>query len=364
MTSLSDALSGDQGSQIHAALAAGVDVLSGDQEVLFVPYVRQILPLDGSVFFLNAALLSPEQLAQHQLPSADPIAVRGSLHYASVGSQAEDETIIIRSVDFTSETLIDALAEVAPTVLYIASWFTPWGGFKFTFSRRNSYYKQANLHHLIGDAVYPVFETQLIESLSDFDQRQVVSNSLPIWLAMFDAIPFVSLITVDTPRFPSFLVADDLVPPYASIHIGEADTRSLQTIPWRGPTSTHQQLCADRVQITTYGLRNDEAMDFFDYILDYSENTGLIGIMSMTPPRDGKRSQLELTALAQQKVIEFEVSYQQSSSRNVARQLIKQAVSPALFISENPLEPFAPPIVPPVPVGPPLVPRHRLVPSL
>lgn len=335
MTTLLESLSGDQASPVHDALAAGVDMLSGTQQVSFVPYVRTILPLDGYVFWLSSAIASPQQLAKSGIPSADPVLVIGSLHYASQGSQQEDETIVVRSVDFTSESEIDAFAEVAPDVMYVGTWATKFGSFKFTFSRRNSYYRQADLHHYIGDAIYPVFEAQLIDNLASFDQRQVVSNSLPIWLSMFsENTPFVSFMSISIPLYPSLLVADDLVPPYASVHIGPDDTRPLQSIPWRGPTSSHFQLCADRVRLTLYGLGNDDAMTFLDYILDYSENTGLIGLMNMPIARDGKRAQIELTALAKQKIIEFEVSYQQQSAREIARQLIELAVTPSMYPSE------------------------------
>jgi hypothetical protein len=64
MATLAEALETPNPSQIHDALAAGVDVLSGQQTVSFVPYVRTVLPIDGYVFWLNAALLSADQLSQ------------------------------------------------------------------------------------------------------------------------------------------------------------------------------------------------------------------------------------------------------------------------------------------------------------
>src|SRR5271166_3370646 len=204
---------------IHDALVAGVDTLSQDQTVSFTPYVRTVLPLDGYVFWLNANLLSAAQLAQHGLSSADPVVVAGSLHYASVGTQLEDETIVVRSVDFTAETQITAFAEIAPDVLYVGFWDTPLGGFNFTFSRRNSFYIQASIYHYVGDAIYPAFEAQLIDDLSAFDQSQVVSNSLPIWLSMFTNIPYPLDVTVSLPIYPAFLVPDNLVPAYVAVEV-------------------------------------------------------------------------------------------------------------------------------------------------
>src|SRR6266550_1120324 len=204
---------------IHDALVAGVDTLGQNETVSFVPYIRTILPLDGFAFWLNANLLSAEKLAQHGLSSADPVVVDGSLHYASVGSQVADETLVVRSVDFTAETQITAFAEIAPDVLYVGEWTTPLGKFNFTFGQRSSFYYQANLYHYVGDAIYPAFEAQLIDDLSTFDQSQVVSNSLPIWLAMFVHIPFVSLVTISVPVYPAFLVPTNLLPAYVAVEI-------------------------------------------------------------------------------------------------------------------------------------------------
>ena len=48
---------------VHDALVAGVDVLAGPQEITFTPYVRIVLPIDGFVFYVNAALATPAVLA-------------------------------------------------------------------------------------------------------------------------------------------------------------------------------------------------------------------------------------------------------------------------------------------------------------
>lgn len=351
MTSVADAFAADAASPIHDALAAGVDVLSGDQEICFTPYVRVVLPVDGYVFWLNAALATPHQLANAGLQSPSPISVRGSLHYASQGSMDYDENIVIRRVDLTAESAIDAFAEVAPNVLYLGTWATPWGSFRFSFSSRASYYRQADLHHYVGDAVYPAFEAQLIDSPADFDQRQVVSNSLPIWLAMMASPPYPSLITFSLDLYPAFLVPDNLVPAYGVIDIQTNGTRALQAVPSRSLTGSSSQLAADRVLLTLYGLRNEDVWDLRDYIFDYCRITDLFGLMSAPIIRDAKRTQLELTALAMKKEIEIEVSYYQGRVRNLARQLIESVAPPLVTPSDQP--PFvplpSPVIVPPLP---------------
>ena len=337
---------------IEAALELGVDVLSGGQTVNFTPYIKTILPIDGYVFWLNANLLSPQLLATHGLSSADDVVVNGSLHYASVGNQAEDETIVVRRVTFTAEEEIQAFAAIAPEVLYVATWQVgDYGSFRFTFSSRGSFYFQAGQYHYVGDAIYPAFAAQMIDNLADFDTRQVVSSSMPIWLSMLSAVPYVSLVTISLPVYPAFLVPDNLVPAYAAISIPTEGTRALQALPARGPTSSRSQLCADRVRVTLYGLRNDDACDYLDYVIDYCTNTSNLGLMNTPCIQDGRRVQTELTALAQQKFIDFEVSYNQARSRDIARQTIQSIVPTfASFVPypNGPVPPYVSPIVPPV----------------
>lgn len=317
---------------LHDALASGTATLSGNEEVLFVPYVRRVLPIDGWVFWVNATLLTPTQLSTTGLHSPGPIAVQGSLHYASVGSQADDENIIVRKVDFTSMTALPALAEIAPDVLYVATWKsataadgTPLGPFRFTFSNRNAFYEEAGISHYVGDAVYPVFDQMLIESWQDFDTRQVVSNSLPIWLAMSTDVPFPALTPVSIQMFPAFLVADNQPAPYGAVEIPPGSLRALQPTPYLASDGSHWQLVQERVRFSLYGLRNDEALALQDYIIQYSVLTDLFGLADMPTVRDEHRAQVELAVLAQRKVIEFTCNYYQTSARRLARQLIESA---------------------------------------
>lgn len=333
-------------SPIHDALEAGVEVLSGQQTVPFTPYVRTILPLDGFTFWLNANLLSAVQLGQHGLASADPVVITGSLHYASQAVQKADETIVVRRVDFTAEEGLAFLAAAAPTVLYVGRWQTELGPFAFAFSRRSSFYQEAGQWHLIGDAVYPAFEAQLIDGIDNFSQRQVVSNSLPIWLSLPTLVPFPS--PLPAPRFPiypAFLVSDNLVPPYAAVNIPEDGTRALQPTPLYDANYNRWQLAADRVRVTLYGLRNDEATGFFDYVEWIFEVGTAMGLMNAPVIRDGQRTQPELTALAMQKLIDYEVSYYQFTAREIARQLITSVV-PAYAFSSDPFPNRSIPVVP------------------
>jgi hypothetical protein len=343
VSTLAESLGSGGTRPIHDALAQSVDVLSSSQTVEFVPYVRQILPVDGYLFWVNASLLTPQQLAQAGLQSPLPVIVSGSLHYGSRGVQVDDETIVVRRVDFAAPAPIAAFAEVAPSVLYVASWTTAMGPFKFTFGARGTFYEQAGLSHYEGDAIYPAFEAQLIDDISTFDQRQVVSNSLPLWLAMARTIPVFQLVQPGLTLYPAFLVPDNLLPAYGVVDI--QSTRALQAIAYRDRLNSRWQLVADRVRLTTYGLRNDDVMNLLDYSIDYCTNIGTFGLMSTPIVRDERRTQVELAAVAQKKTIEYEVSYHQHSARVLARQVI-QGISVSVYPQDYAVS-YPPPTQPP-----------------
>lgn len=342
MATLSDALH-PPAMPLHDALAAGLDILSQNQTVTFRPYVRAVMPLDSYVFWINCQLLTPQQLAQHGLANANPVIIQGSLHYATQGSMVEDETIVVRSVDFTAESPIAAFGTLTRDVMYVAEWTTALGTFHFTFSRRNAFYVQAGIHHYVGDAVYPAFVAMLIDDVSQFDQRQIVSNSLPLWLTAFQSVPFPSLVTTPLAVYPAFLVPENLTPAYGVIDI--RTDRTLQASPNRDSSSSHFQLCVDHVRLVMYGLYNDDVMNLMDYIIDYSVNTGQFGFMSSGPIRDEPRTQVELAALAMKKSWELDVSYYQSSMRDIARQYISSSI-PAFSPQDIALVPVPPLIVP------------------
>lgn len=328
MTSVFDATNefGDT-ALIHPALAAGIDVLGQTETVTFYPYCRTVLPLDGFVFWLRADLLTAQQLAVHGLTSPESVTVTGSLHYSSVGSQMEDETIVVRSVDFTAESPVAAFGAIAPDVMYVATWATSLGDFRFCFSRRSSYYQQAKIFHYVGDAIYPAFAAQLIDDISEFDQRRVISNSLPLWLSMMVSIPpGIWVSPPNIPFYPAYLVPDNLLPAYGVVSVPENGTRALASAPVWDNRGSGSQLCVDRATVTLYGLRNDDAWDFRDYVLQYALVTGAFGIMNIPTIRDDRRRQVEIVALAQKKYIEFEVCYTQHRARDVARQMIQQAL--------------------------------------
>ena len=326
-------------SELAADIAAGVAALSGGATVTFTQYARVVLPLDGFVFWVRADLLTAPAFANilpaMPIPTAAIVQIAGSMHYSITKQQNEDETVAINQVVFTGTSEVNDLDRIGPNSMLIAE--VGPEAIPFAFSQRGRYYAQADLYHYVGDAVYPALQSQIIDSAVGFNaQSLVVSNSLPIWLALNSYTPpypgFVTGVTL----YPSFAVPDNLVPPYGTVHIEAGETRGLQAAPYFGPTLSRYQLSRDRVKVTLYGLGNDAAMTFLDAVFQYSFDYSTIGLSNMPVIRDDKRTQRELSILAMKKTVEFEVTYLQTSVRDIARQTILftiqgYALQPAVF---------------------------------
>ncbi len=317
-------------------LAEGVKAISENQEITFTLYRRLVLPLDGYVFWVRAQLVGTSamynsiglnqasgllNLGQRTTAPAEQIKVQGSLHYASDSRQEETESYTANRVVFTALSEVEDMNLVSPDELYIGE----WQGLKFAFSSRGMFYEQAKLYHYVGFAVYPDMETQIIENVAQLDTRNViVSNSLPIWLSLNGYQPFYGIGNPVT-LYPSFLLPENLSPPFGSVHIGP-DTTAIGGAPRLGPRYEHTQLVQDRVKVTLWGMRNFNALDFLDCVLQFSMDHDTLGIMNQPIIRDEKRTQNELNTIAQKKSVEFQVNYYQSSARNIARQLISSAI--------------------------------------
>lgn len=330
-----------QKTQMHSTLVEGVDVVSNFQTIEFVQYVKVVLPLDGFVFWVRADLVSYSALANAMLlnaaeanagPQTETVAkvfsVSGDLHYDAVDTQDEATSYVINRVLFTTEEEIKDLNAVGPGILYIGT----IDGIKFSFSRHGYLQENAGIFHYLGDAVYAEMETQIIDDPRSLDTRNVVvSNSLPIWLAMsnYQKADWENFGNPSLVLWPSFLVEENLRPPYAAVHI--EGTKALGAAPVLTTNLTHYQLATDHVRITTFGLRNYSAQDFVDFVNEQSLNFGLFGLMSSPIVTDAKKTQVELGTLSEKKVIEFDISYNQARVRDVARQLIERAV-PSYYV--------------------------------
>lgn len=310
--SLMGETSGTQG-QLASTLHTGLDVIDQNQTVTFNLYRKWVSPIDGYVFWIRADIIKPGAMAPLAETTALTFQAQGSLHHTTTNRQDPDESFSTHHMIFTSKVKVNDLAEIAPDTMYLAETATE----RYTFSSRSMWYRQSELYHYSGDAVYPTMASQIIEDIHDFDMRNVVvSNSLPFWL-QFDQL---------FPVYPAFLVPDNIEPPYAIINISDNDTTVLQSAPIRDATGTRTQLTKDVVRVVTYGVRNDKVLDWIDMIVDYGlGNADKFGVMNSPIPRDSQRGQTEISALAQKKVIHFDVNYYQTRSMEMARQLITKA---------------------------------------
>jgi hypothetical protein len=311
---------------IRNAAIDGLAVLDENATLTFTLFKRVVLPADGFVFWLRADILNqpsvynaapfnvpPNNTPPQIVTPAQTFDAAGSLHHTTLNQQDEAESFSLQKMVFTTPDEVDQLTSIAPDELWIAE----WSNLRFAFSSRTGFYYQAGLYHYAGDALYPALATQVIDSPEQLEAKLlIVSNSLPIWLTLQTAFPL----------YPSYLVPDNITPPYASIQIGDDDTSPLQNAPNYDATNSSWQLCKDRVRIVTYGVRNDAIMDWLDYVFGWMlANTSVMGLMNQPVPRDAKRGQTEFSILAQKKVIDFEVSYYQHRGRDQARQLIETA---------------------------------------
>ena len=319
--------------QLGSGLAQGVETISNNEQVTFTLYVKLVLPLDGYVFWVNASLLTDSaiynasqynRILYDEYPPKIPkkqITVTGSFHYNTNVQMLEDRQPSFNNIIFTAISPVTDFNEINPQFMYVAE----YQGLKFAFNSRDNYYKQADLYHYRGSSLYSIMDTQVIETMTDFDaQSVIVSNSLPIWLTLNDFFPM----------YPSYLVDQNKKPPYAAVDIIPSETIALgqfpiinNVIPTSGNPvqSTYNQLASDTVKITMYGIRNNEVLNFAEYVYQYSMNTDNIGLMNMPIIQDEKTTQSEFGILAMKKTITFKVSYYQNTVNNVALKYIQSA---------------------------------------
>jgi hypothetical protein len=302
--------------QLYATLRAGLANLKM-APTRFQTYTRVVLPIDRFIFWLPTV----------------PLTVEGSLHYPQELLQNEDETYGQATVIFTTNAQIVQFEEAPINAIHVSS----VGGFRFAFAQQQGFYSEAGLWHYFGHSIPPAMTTQLLDAPNAIDPSQaVVSNSLPLWLALNNyQCPYYDGFSNSIELFPSYIVAPNQVPPYGSVHIGEENTRSPQSAPRLGLNRTHSQLCFDTVRITLYGLQNNAALDFVDCVNQYSLDTNHFGIMNIPVVTDAKRTMPEIQALAMKKVVTFDISYHQLRVAAVSRQLIKQALATFTFESTD-----------------------------
>lgn len=299
------------GGPLHEALAAGLADISQQQTVPFLTYSKAVLPLDGYVFWLRAS--SFEQT--------------GMLHWMTEREVAEDETATRNTVVFTTTEEIVQLNQTNTQILVVGLIETR----AYAFGRIGWFSPQSGVWHYQGEALHPATATQLIDDPAQLNLSDViVSNSLPAWLTLQTYLPvwitWPGQRNPQIPLYPSFMLPDNIEPPFGSVHIEPTTTRALQSAPQHGRYTWSQwQSAQESVRVTLYGCDNNAARDFLDLVLDYSYQYGVIGMMNMPIVRDEKRPWAEGMTLAQKKTLEFEVSYTQTRISTIARQLILSA---------------------------------------
>lgn len=307
--------------QLQTALAQGLGQLSRHQNLTFTQYTKQVISEDGTIFWVKGST---------------QITANGSLHYSTDRSQEEDQTIGINSVIFTSESEISELNAINPGTLWICPWSTPDGAImQIAFSSRGAYYEQAGLFHYAGFAVFPALQTQLVAAASDLPVGPIVNNSLPIFLqaaTSMAALPGSQAPTIT--HYPSFLVPENILPPYAVVHVEPGMTEAIQAFPryrWNERAGTgpydlpDTQLMRDHVRITLYGLNSQQTRQYLNGLIIYSEATDNFGFMTNPAIQDDKRVQSEIKAIAMKKTITVDASYYQGAADAIARQLITSA---------------------------------------
>ena len=303
-------------SQIASGLITGVQTLSAQGTVVFTLYVAQVLPVDQTLFWVlstevNGVVLM--HLFDAQMPAAKITVTPVSLHHAIETEQREDDTFGRTEVILTTNQEIKDLNQLAPQALYLAT----IAGVQYSFSQQRAYYDQAGLYHYRGIAVEPAMASQVINSAADFNSMQVVSNSLPYWLSISTNVPMT---------YTSYLVPANTKPPYAVIHVEPERTEAIQALPAIDVHGTPWQLAHDDVVITLYGLTNMAALQYLQDVINWiGLNDNQMGLMSMPIIKDMKRTQRELTTLAEKKTIRFRVSYYQTAALDIAQKLIEHA---------------------------------------
>lgn len=288
-------------------LQAAVETISAHQQITFTLYVKQVLPLDGYVFWVKASVVSQEELKRLGLDNT-PLTVKitGSLHRQAVSEQTETASQSVNHIIFTPLEPIADFNVIDPQGRYLGE----YDGVQFNFSRMESKYTQAGIFHYRGNAVLPTMKSQIINDPADIDTDLILSNSIPIWMRL------KKYGTV----YPSYLSPSDLSPPYIV-----ADVRDTQPLQAAANYLTRSQHVVDKVRVTLYGLNNAQALNYMDYIIYNACDEEGYGISNSPVMVDDKLNQVEIHALAKKKHIDFEINYYQQTARDIALQLIKEA---------------------------------------
>ncbi|WP_001139509.1 hypothetical protein [Escherichia albertii] len=296
-------------SQLSSVLKSAVETISSDQEITFRLYVRQVLPLDGFVYWVNAEIISCDELCRLNIESPTSLKIKGSLHRQVIAIQDESVSKDVNNIIFTPVQQVDDFNVENPDAIYLGE----YGGVQFAFSRMESRYQQSGIFHYRGMAILPTMRSQIIDCEEDISDEQIISNSIPIWLQMKDAA------TV----YPSYLVPQNLRPPYIAVDVRNSIPLQVAPVVFGGERF---QLVQDSVRLTLYGFSNKMALDLVDSVVNRALEEERFGVTNIPVVQDAKSGQVEINALAKKKIVDFDVNYYQSTAREISRQLIEKVI--------------------------------------
>lgn len=191
-------------SQLSSVLKSAVETISSDREITFRFYVRQVLPLDGFVYWVNAEIISCDELCRLNIESPTRLKIKGSLHRQVIAIQDESVSKDVNNIIFTPVQQVDDFNVENPDAIYLGE----YGGVQFAFSRMESRYQQSGIFHYRGMAILPTMRSQIIDCEEDISDEQIISNSIPIWLQMKMPRPCIRL-----------TVPQNLRPPYIAVDV-------------------------------------------------------------------------------------------------------------------------------------------------
>lgn len=302
-------LAEQRSSQLSSVLNSAVETLSSGQEITFRLYVRQVLPLDGFVYWVNADIVSCNELCRLNIESEHRLKIKGSLHRQIVAVQDESVSRDVNNIIFTPIEKVDDFNVENPDAIYLGE----YGGVQFAFSRMESRYSQSGIYHYRGMAILPTMRSQIIDCPDDISDERIISNSIPLWLTLKD---FATV-------YPSYLVPQNLRPPYIAVDVRTSVPLQVSPVVRNGQ---RYQFVQDSVRLTLYGFTNNMALDFVDFVVNKAQEEETFGITNMPIPQDAKSGQVEINALAKKKTVDFEVNYYQTTTREISQQLIKTVI--------------------------------------
>jgi hypothetical protein len=89
-----------------------------------------------------------------------------------------------------------------------------------------------------------------------------------------------------------------------------------------GPRWQQSNLCQEKVKVHLYGVDDLTANTFIAFVEQYSLDWMNLGLTNSSAIVDEKLTQPEMKILSKRKSIDFEINYQQTVARDIARQFI------------------------------------------